>query len=184
MVVLVGYASEHGSTQGIAERIAQDLTRQGLAVEISAMADVTDVARYRAAVLGSAIHAGAWLPAGREFVERHADRLRDVPVWLFSVSTVGDEDAMFPDVVASRLRAMRKETAEIGSFRRALHVREHHNFTGAIQREHWPQSGRVFFRSMAGRYGDHRNWPAIDAWADRIAAQVATTLPREHTDLA
>jgi hypothetical protein len=25
---------------------------------------------------------------------------------------------------------------------------------------------------MGGRYGDHRNWPAIDAWADLIAAQL------------
>jgi hypothetical protein len=25
---------------------------------------------------------------------------------------------------------------------------------------------------MGGRYGDHRNWAAIEAWADRIAVQV------------
>jgi menaquinone-dependent protoporphyrinogen oxidase len=46
------------------------------------------------------------------------------------------------------------------------------NFAGAIARSHWPAIGRAFFRATGGRYGDHRNWPAIDAWADLIAAQL------------
>ncbi len=45
-------------------------------------------------------------------------------------------------------------------------------FAGAVARSHWPATGRAFFRATGGRYGDHRNWPAIDAWADRIAAQL------------
>lgn len=31
---------------------------------------------------------------------------------------------------------------------------------------------RAFFRAMGGRYGDHRNWAAIETWADHIAAQL------------
>jgi hypothetical protein len=31
----------------------------------------------------------------------------------------------------------------------------------------------VLVAYATGRYGDHRNWPAIDAWADLIAAQLA-----------
>ena len=46
------------------------------------------------------------------------------------------------------------------------------DFAGAIARSHWPATGRAFFRAIGGRYGDHRNWPAIDAWADHIAAQL------------
>jgi menaquinone-dependent protoporphyrinogen oxidase len=94
------------------------------------------------------------------------------PVWLFSVSTLGDEESMFPPRVATRLRAMRKETPEVTEMRRLLHSREHRNFAGAIARSHWPATGRVFFRATGGRYGDHRNWPAIDAWADLLAAQL------------
>jgi menaquinone-dependent protoporphyrinogen oxidase len=93
-------------------------------------------------------------------------------VWLFSVSTLGDEESMFRPPVAKRLRALRKETPEMASFRAALRAREHRNFAGAIARSHWPASGRAFFRAMGGRYGHHRNWAAIDTWADHIAVQV------------
>jgi menaquinone-dependent protoporphyrinogen oxidase len=79
---------------------------------------------------------------------------------------------MFPHWVANRLRALRKETPEVAEIRRLLHPREHRNFAGAITRSQWPATGRAFFRATGGRYGDHRNWPAIDAWADLIAAQL------------
>lgn len=56
--------------------------------------------------------------------------------------------------------------------RQLLQAREHRNFAGAVARSHWPVTGRAFFLATGGRYGDHRNWPAIDAWADLIAAQL------------
>jgi menaquinone-dependent protoporphyrinogen oxidase len=79
---------------------------------------------------------------------------------------------MFPTWVANRLRALRKETTEMTRMQRRLHPREHRNFAGAIARSHWPATGRAFFLATGGRYGDHRNWPAIDAWADLIAPQL------------
>ena len=33
----------------------------------------------------------------------------------------------------------------------------------------WPFWSRVFFHAVGGRFGDHRDWLTIDAWADRIA---------------
>lgn len=86
---------------------------------------------------------------------------------------------MFSPRAAKRLRALRKETPEIAGFRTAIQPRGHRNFAGAIARSHWPASGRAFFRAMGGRYGDHRNWPAIEAWADRIAAQVLSPTSEE-----
>ena len=176
MIVLVGYATEHGSTQGVAQRIGERLRQHGLAVDVRSMAEVEDLTPYGMAVLGSAIHGGRWLTDGNEFVRRHTPRLRDLPVWFFSVSTLGDEDSMFPPGVASRLRRLRKDTPEITAFRETVGPREHCNFTGAIARDDWPTPGRLAFRAMGGRYGDHRNWPAIDAWAEHIALEASTTV--------
>ena len=175
MAVLVAYATDHGSTRGIADRIADRLQQQGIHAKACSLADVLEVSRYEAVVLGSAIHAGKWLPVARQFADRNAEPLRERPVWLFSVSTLGDEESMFPPPVANRLRALRKETPEMTEMRRLLHPREHRNFAGAIERSHWPASGRAFFRATGGRYGDHRNWPAIEAWADLIASQLHIT---------
>jgi menaquinone-dependent protoporphyrinogen oxidase len=172
MMVLVAYATDHGSTRGIAARIADRLRQQGVDAKALAVADVAEVSGYEAVVLGSAIHGGKWLPEALQFADRNAGPLRERPVWLFSVSTLGDAESMFPPQVANRLRAMRKETPEITQLRRLLHPREHRNFAGAITRSHWAAAGRAFFLATGGRYGDHRNWPAIDAWGDLIASQL------------
>jgi menaquinone-dependent protoporphyrinogen oxidase len=172
MVVLVAYATDYGSTLGIAGRLADRIQLRGIDAEARAVADVAEVSRYEAVVLGSAIHGSKWLPAARQFADRNAASLRERPVWLFSVSTLGDEESMFPPAVANRLRALRKETPEVKDLRQLLQPREHRNFAGAVARSQWPATGRAFFRATGGRYGDHRNWPAIDGWADRIAAQL------------
>jgi menaquinone-dependent protoporphyrinogen IX oxidase len=105
MVVLVGYATEHGSTQGAAMRIRDRLQQHGVAADVRPMSEVQDLSRYDAAVLGSAIHDGKWLPPARQFVDRNAAGLRERPVWMFSVSTLGDEESMFdarPQPLATR----------------------------------------------------------------------------------
>lgn len=186
MIVLVGYASAHGSTQGAAKQIRDRLQERGVAADVRPVSEVEDLGHYDAAVLGSAIHGGKWLPPARQFVDRHTAGLRERPVWLFSVSTLGDEESMFPPQVARRLRALRKETPELAGFRAAIAPREHRNFAGSIARSHWSTSGRVFFRAMGGRYGDFRNRAAIEAWADRIAAQLVPAtatqdLSRRHS---
>lgn len=89
-------------------------------------------------------------------------------VWLFSVSTVGAEESVFPPGVAKRLRAMRKETTEVALFRTVVHPREPHNLAGSIARQDWLASGRLFFRIFGGRYGDHRNWSAIGPAGSRL----------------
>jgi menaquinone-dependent protoporphyrinogen oxidase len=178
LVVLVGYATDHGSTGGVADRIANRLRQRGIDARARAVADVLEVPGYEAVVLGSAIHGGKWLPEARQFADRNAAPLRERPVWLFSVSTVGDQESMFPPWVAKRLRALRKETPEMTQMRRLLHPREHRNFAGVVTRSHWSATGRAFFLATGGRYGDHRDWPAIDAWADLIASQLGVPARR------
>ena len=146
-------------------------------MEVRPLDGVQDVADYDAVVIGSAIHGGKWLPAAAEFMRRDARALADRPVWLFSVSTLGEDSSAFPAAVARRMRAMRKETAEIADYRHSVGVRDHHDFAGAIERDQWPLPARAFMKAMGGRYGDHRNWPEIDAWAEGIANQLAAIAP-------
>lgn len=62
MVVLVAYATDHGSTRGVADRIADRLRQRGVDAKACAVADVLEVSSCEAVVLGSAIHGGKWLP--------------------------------------------------------------------------------------------------------------------------
>jgi menaquinone-dependent protoporphyrinogen oxidase len=58
MTVLVAYASKHGSTQGIAERIAEKLRQLGKEVEARPAEAVENPGSYEAFVVGSAVYSG------------------------------------------------------------------------------------------------------------------------------
>jgi menaquinone-dependent protoporphyrinogen oxidase len=173
MRVLVAYATAHGSTRGIAERIGARLDRRGHTAEVR---DVSTPAptfeRFDAFVIGSAIHGGSWLEDGAAFGHGLARTVGGRPVWLFSVSSLGDESSFFPPRVAEVLRRLRKEPRQIASLRAALGARGHRNFAGAVEPGDWSRTGRVFLAALGGRHGDHRDWAAIDAWTDRIADEL------------
>ncbi|MFR9807275.1 flavodoxin domain-containing protein [Pseudonocardia sp. RS010] len=174
MIALIAFATRHGSTEGVADRLGRGLRSSGIAAEVRPVAELTDLAGYDAVVLGSAVHNGRWLPEAREFALRNAATLRERPTWLFSVGTLGDQESMIAPAVARALRALRTETPEVTALRSAIHPREHRNFAGAIARGDWSRAGDVFLRVLGGHHGDHRNWPAIDAWAADIAARLTT----------
>lgn len=164
--VCVLYASEHHSTQEIADRIGERLRLNGHHVKIQAL-DASFRGRWRlpcdALVLGSAVHDGAWLPAAESFVTDNAARTGDRPTWMFSVGMT----AALPRPL--RLLAERAEQPRIAALVDVIHPREHRRFSGVIRREHLDRKGSLLFRLLGCRYGDHRDWAAIDAWADDIA---------------
>lgn len=91
MKVLVAYASKHGGTQGIAERIAGQLSTAGIDAAAQPVAAVGDLAVYDALVVGSAAYLGHWLTDAAEFVRRRSAVLAERPTWLFSSGPLGTE---------------------------------------------------------------------------------------------
>jgi menaquinone-dependent protoporphyrinogen oxidase len=160
--VLVAYASAHGSTRGIAERIAARLNDRGARVELRAVDEVDHVEPYETVILGSAVYGQRWLPSAMAFVHRQADPLATRSVWLFSVGSCGDTHRAIG-------RLMQKEPRDIAEIKDAVHPRDYRVFAGAIERHQWPLTSRLFFHALGGRLGDNRNWPEIDAWAEHIA---------------
>lgn len=172
--VLVAYASAHGSTREIAERIAARLRGHGVRAEAADVDSVASLDGYRAVVVGSAVHDRAWLPGAARFVERNTDGLSRRPVWLFAVG--------MPAALARPLRRPLADAEARQVFTRfaGLHPRGTRLFSGVIDPGQFPQLvSRIALRVMGGRYGDFRDWPAIEAWADEIGA--AVTLPLRST---
>ena len=50
--------------------------------------------------------------------------------------------------------------------------RDYRVFAGVIDLDHWPAWGRLLFKALGGHAGDNRQWPDIDAWAERIAQEL------------
>jgi menaquinone-dependent protoporphyrinogen IX oxidase len=57
--VLVVYATKHGATAEIAEKIGQVLRQAGLRTDVLPTDRVSDLAAYKAVVLGSAVYTSA-----------------------------------------------------------------------------------------------------------------------------
>jgi menaquinone-dependent protoporphyrinogen oxidase len=172
MAVLVAHASVHGSTEQIADRIAARLREQGLDAVSRPVADVTGLTGFDAFVIGSAIHGGDWLPAGAAFLAGQLAVLAAHPVWLFSVSSIGEGSSAFPGLIERRLRPATRIPRAITAVSADLRPREHHAFAGVISARRWGWAGRILLVTFGGRSGDHRNWQEVDAWAMRIASQL------------
>ena len=162
MQLLVVYASRHGATAGIAARIAKHLVDSGASVDLRLVDEVETLAPYDAVVLGAPVYDQAWPPEANAFVAAHRDDLAARPLWLFSVGSFGDTKRLIGPLTHN-------EPKGIGKIRAETRAREYRVFQGVIQKHQWPFWSRLFFHAFGGRFGDHRDWPTIDAWADRIA---------------
>jgi menaquinone-dependent protoporphyrinogen oxidase len=164
MRVLVVYASRYGSTEGIAERIADVINRSGnqAAAVPAGKAGVLD--GYDAYVVGSALYEGSWLRAGRAFVKSHAAALNAKPVWLFSSGPIGTKkfDEKGHDV---REAATPKDLAELADL---VHPRGHRVFFGAFHAAGLNLFDRMIcsLPALKGLMtdGDFRDWADIEAW--------------------
>jgi menaquinone-dependent protoporphyrinogen oxidase len=174
MTVLVAYASRHGATAGIAERLAAGLREAGLEVDARPVGEVERPETYEAFVIGSAAYMFHWLREATAFARRHRAVLSERPVWLFSSGPLGT------DLVDEEGRDVLETTRpkEFEALRTMLRPRGAEVFFGA-----WDPDapavgpGERFLRLMpasrdAMPAGDFRDWPTIDAWAAEIASEL------------
>jgi menaquinone-dependent protoporphyrinogen oxidase len=158
MAVLVAYASKHGSTQGIAERIAEKLRQLGKEAEAQPLETVKDPRSYEALVIGSAVYYGSWLKDATEWVHRNRAILAQRPVWLFSVGPLGTE-----------VKDAEQQPKEMAEFQQSIRPRDQRIFFGALDHNRLSFPERMVLKAVRAPEGDFRDWEAIDAWAASIA---------------
>ena len=161
--VLVAYATAAGSTEGIAERIAATLRDAGGDVTCRPAGPDVDPAAFDVLVVGSAVHNMAWVQPALDF-------LRRIPAegngrtWCFSVGGIAPHGPVTRRMTSGEARKLEQ------GFPPGFRPREHRFFGGVVEMRGLPLWGKAFWRLMGGRPGDHRDWPAIEAWARQIAA--------------
>lgn len=171
MKVLVGYATRHGATAGIAERIGERLRAAGLEADVIAVGAVRYPAPYDAFVIGAAAYMFHWLKEASHFVERNRKLLAERPVWLFSSGPLGTD----PVNEKGEDQLTASVPKEFERYRSMLHPRGEQVFFGALDLSAPPIGVAERFMHLmpsardALPSGDFRDWPTIDAWADGIA---------------
>jgi menaquinone-dependent protoporphyrinogen oxidase len=161
--ILVAYATHTGSTADVAAAIGDTLRTRGFTVSVAPVTDDPSPVGYRAVVIGSAINGGQWLPAARQYVERHLADLRRVPVAVFSVHIMNAGDTE---------RAHRKRLAYLDAIRPSLQTVDEAFLIGMgpdPARDPW--LSRWLFRRFGGAgEGDCRDWDKIRVWATSVLA--------------
>jgi menaquinone-dependent protoporphyrinogen oxidase len=158
MTVLVAAASRHGSTEEIALEIGSVLRERGVAADVASLGDVTSLEEYDAIVLGSGVYVGRWLEQARDFVDVHAQELRERRTWLFSSGPIGEppvpagDEAVKLDEVVAKTRPV-----------------EHRVFAGRVDRSSLGLGERAIMRVVRAEEGDYRDWDEIRRYAEGIA---------------
>ena len=162
MPVLVAAASKHGSTLEIAERIGARLDSVGLEASVRPAEAVERLDGIGAVVLGSAVYFGHWLEPAREIVDRHGDALKRRRVWLFSSGPLGPPDHLVPEGDVVDPAPLLEVTGAV----------EHRAFAGKLDRATLGLRERAIVRALHAPEGDFRDWDAVTAYADDIAAKL------------
>jgi menaquinone-dependent protoporphyrinogen oxidase len=156
MKVLIAVASRHGSTQEIGEMIATELRATGVLPDLRDADTVATIAGYDAAIIGSAVYVGQWMPPAKRFVVQHRDQLVTIPVWLFSSGPLGD-DPWPPG-----------EPHGVADLVESIGAREHVVFTGKLDSYTLGFAERLVVKAVHAPTGDFRDKGAIRAWARAI----------------
>jgi menaquinone-dependent protoporphyrinogen oxidase len=159
MRVLVTAASKHGATQEIADAIARELAGRAIETAVQPVESASPEG-FDAVVLGSAVYAGRWLPAARDFTTAHAAALRDRRVWLFSSGPVGDPPK--PDELPVDVAPMMEASRAAG----------HTVFAGRLDRKRLSFGEKAIVVALRAPEGDFRDWDAVRAWAGAIADEL------------
>jgi menaquinone-dependent protoporphyrinogen oxidase len=185
--VLVVYASRHGATREIAQRVGSLLRAEGLEVDVAPADHVAGVGTADAVVVGSAVYMGSWLKEAVDFVKSNEVILAELPLWLFSSGPIPGAsrdkraavdpltDAFGPEDGPGS--GGRKKIAELSA---ATSPRDHRVFLGAFDPNDPPTvtSERLVRMLPAVKNalpaGDFRDWEAIEAWTNEIAVTLTS----------
>ena len=157
MTVAIVYASTHGHTGKIVDRIAETMRAEGLEVEVAQLGEKADrlIRHCDAVLVAGSVHRGSHQTELVEFVRRHRHWLQEVPSAFVSVSLTAADDE--DEEMRAETRRMVDEFVEDTGWTpdRTATV------AGAFQFSKYSPFERLVMRLIARRHGTE-----IDPWED------------------
>jgi len=174
--ILVLYASTHGQTAKIAQRIGATLHDGGDDVDVVAIDDApSDVAQYDAVICGASVHAGRHQSEIVKWIGVRSDALDAMPSAFFSVSlSAADETDEARADTRKMVDDVLNETGWTPVRTEAI--------AGALQFSKYNLPTRVLMRLIVRRHDpkpdlhadtEYTDWDAVDRFAREFAASAA-----------
>ena len=166
MNILLAYGTKHGSTREVTEAIAETLGKAGHECDVVPAAVEADVADYDGVILGGSLYMGRWHPDAIRFLERNRHELATIPFAVFAMGPMTLKEA---EVAGSHVQ-LNKALAKFADLSPSATT----IFGGAVD----PKKLRFPLSRMPA--SDARDWEAIAAWAEDVAAiftRTPATLP-------
>ncbi|MDX6702375.1 MAG: menaquinone-dependent protoporphyrinogen oxidase [Baekduia sp.] len=173
--VLVLYASTHGHTGKIADRIGEALRENGVSArvrEVGTPGAHVDPAGFDGVIVGGSIHMSRHQQAIIDWVTEHRATLNAVPSAFFSVSlTAADDTDEARTATSGLIDHVMDETGWAPTTTAA--------FAGAFQFQEYNLPTRVLMHLIAKRHEEHvdvhqdidyTDWAAVDRFATDFAA--------------
>ncbi len=173
--ILVTYASQAGFTAGVAEAIGRSLSEGGAQVDVLPMQNVKDLSAYQAVVAGSAIHGQKWLPEAMQFMRDHQSELSRIPFASFMVCITLS--------MANSGQYLEGLKGWMSPVRDLVRPVSEGYFAGGLDFSKLPFSFNVLAMRLVvlsgmWKEGDHRDWNAIRAWAEKLQPLLAQRAAR------
>jgi menaquinone-dependent protoporphyrinogen oxidase len=159
MRVLVTCGSKRGSTEELAQMLADDLREEGLTADLFRPDQIRHLGHFDAVIVGGAIYAGRWHRSARHFVRHHTKALRQRPTYFFSSGPLDDSATKREIPPVRGVRALMKRVG----------ARGHVTFGGRLT----PTATGFPARAMAKEHsGDWRDPAHVRSWAKTVASQL------------
>ena len=159
--VLVAYASKHGATAEIAEKIGQVFCQADLQIDVLPVDQVKDLTPYQAVVLGSAIYIGQWRKDAARFLQTYETPLAQRQVWLFSSGPTGKRDP-------KKIQKDQRLPESLQPVADRIQPRDIAVFHGNLDMKKLNFIEKTMIKKVNAPFGDFRDWEAIAAWAAGI----------------
>ena len=162
--ILLAYATTYGSTQEVAEFIAEKLRAANHPVDLQVAKGVKSLSGYGAVILGAPLYMFHWHAEARGFLSHHRAALSSLPVAIFALGPFHNKE----DELKSAREQLDKELAKftwlqpaavgifVGKFDPAR-LRLPYNLIPALK--NMPAS-------------DERDWDAIQLWAEGLPQEI------------
>jgi menaquinone-dependent protoporphyrinogen oxidase len=178
--VLVLYASTHGHTGRIADRIGALLREQGVHASVRKVGQAVDLSEFDGVIVGASLHVGHHQKEIVEWLSAHHTALSERPSAFFSVSLTAADDT---DEARASTRELIDEVLDATGWTPMSAVA----FAGALQFREYNLPTRVLMRLIARHHGgeidvhqdtDFTDWDAVERFAQEFAVAV------QHAELA